>query len=356
VAALDHGGEVLSVAFDPQGSLLATTGADRTARLWRVGGWTLAQELGGSKGRVLDAAFGPHGGSVAIVSSAGDGAVYRSNGSLNGRFLHENSILDIAYDATGARVATSSKDRTARVWASENGDRKAVLAGHGDIVRAVRFVPGGQYVATAGDDGTARVWEVDARPQLHKVQGPRPDAPASEATSPDGSLTARTSGAVVVLDGQGNRRELRGHRDDVTSVAFSPDGTRLVTAGRDHDAILWDLVSGDFVRLTAHGGAVADARFSPDGRWIVTAGPKTAVVWSAASGAFVGFLRGATELLDAAAFTPDSRSVVTLEEGGVVRRAACEACGTLDELLRLADARLEATGNALTDEQRRLRE
>jgi WD40 repeat protein len=353
VAALDHGGEILSVAFDPQGSLLATTGADRTARLWRVGDWTLAQELGGSKGRVLDAAFGPHGGTVAIVSSAGDGAVYRSSGSLNGRFLHENSILDVAYDATGARVATSSKDRTARVWASENGDPKAVLAGHGDIVRAVRFVPGGRYVATAGDDGTARVWEVDARPQLHKIQAPRPGAPTKEATSPDGSVTARASGSVVVVDDALGRR---GHRDEVTAVAFSPDGTRLVTAGRDHDAILWYLASGDFVRLTAHGGAVADARFSPDGRWIVTAGPKTAGVWSAASGAFVGFLRGATELLDAAAFTPDSRSVVTVEEGGVVRRAACEACGTLDQLLRLADARLETTGNALTDEQRRLRE
>lgn len=72
------------------------------------------------------------------------------------------------------------------------------------------------------------------------------------------------------------------------------------------------------------------------------------------SGAFVGFLRGATELLEAAAFTPDSRSVVTLEEGGVVRRAACEACGTLDELLQLADARLVATGKALIEEQRRL--
>jgi WD40 repeat protein len=357
VGTVDHGAEVLSLAFDPTGSLLATTGTDRTARLWRVGSWTRARELAASKGQVLDAAFGPHGGTVATVSSAGDGTVYRTgSGSLNGRFLHENSILDVAYDSTGARVATSSKDRTARVWASEDGDGIAILAGHGDIVRAVRFVPGGRYVATAGDDGTARVWEVDARPQLRRINGPRPDAPERRATSPDGSVTARASGAVVVLEGQGGRRELRGHRDDVSSVAFSPDGTRLVTAGRDHDAIVWDLASGDFVRLTAHGGAVADARFSPDGRWIVTAGPKTAGVWSAASGAFVGFLRGATELLEAAAFTPDSRSVVTLEESGAVRRAACETCGTLDELLQLADARIEATGTALTEEQRSLNE
>jgi WD40 repeat protein len=352
---LDQGGEVLSVTYDPQGSLLATTGANRTARLWHVGSWTLAGELEESKGQVLDAAFGPLGGTVAIGSSAGDGAVYRTgSGSLNGRLVHENRIVDVAFDPTGSRVATSSTDRTARVWASENGVLKAMLAGHGETVRAVRFVPGDRYVVTAGDDGTARVWEVDARPQLRKAGRPGPEAPGLTATSADGSVTARASGPVVVLDEPGGRRELRGHRDDVTSVAFSPDGTQLVTASRDHDAIVWDIASGERLpALRMHGGTVADARFSPDGRWVVTAGPVKAGIWSAATGSFVGFLDGPTELLRAAAFTPDSRAVVTVERDGTVRRAPCEACAPLGELMRLADARLAATGRRLTDDQRR---
>jgi hypothetical protein len=57
--------------------------------------------------------------------------------------------------------------------------------------------------------------------------------------------------------------------------------------------------------------------------------------------------------LRAAAFTPDSRAVVTVERDGTVRRAPCEACAPLDELMRLADARLAATGRRLTDDQRR---
>jgi WD40 repeat protein len=344
------------VTFDPTGALLASTGANKTARLWRVPGWTLARELEEAEGQVVDAAFGPQGGSVAIVSTAGDGAVYRSrSGRLGARVGHSTGIVDVAFDSTGFRLATASKDRTARVWASEDGYRFALLAGHSDTVRAVGFVPGERYVVTAADDGTARVWEVDARPQLRVSRGRGPDDPALIATSPDGSVTARASGHVVLLDEGGRRRELRGHRDDVTSVAFSPDGTRLVTGSSDHDAIVWDLAAGRPVSvLRAHSSTVADARFSPDGRWIVTAGPTTAGVWSASTGTFVGFLRGPTEPpVRAAAFTPDSRSVVTVEPGGTVRRASCEICVPLDELVQLADTRLAATGRQLTDEQRR---
>jgi WD40 repeat protein len=117
---------------------------------------------------------------------------------------------------------------------------------------------------------------------------------------------------------------------------------------------VWDLAGREPPKvLRLHGGTVADARFSPDGRWVVTAGPETAGIWSATTGSFVSQLHGPNELLRGAAFTPDSRSVVTVEQDGTVRRAPCEVCGQLDELVLLAEKRLDATGRQLTDEQRR---
>ncbi len=79
----------------------------------------------------------------------------------------------------------------------------------------------------------------------------------------------------------------------MTSVSFSSDGNRVVTASRDHDARIWDVATGRFVRLLqGHFGEVNDARFSPDGRWVVTARLRTAGLWDARSGALVVFLRG----------------------------------------------------------------
>jgi WD40 repeat protein len=154
--------------------------------------------------------------------------------------------------------------------------------------------------------------------------------------------------------------DLSGHTDRVTSVAFSPDGRRLVTASRDNDAILWDVDSGARLAvLRAHFGPVFDARFSPDGRWIVTAGPTSAGLWSA-NGTFIRFLRRVRnpfpepDPLVVAGFEDDSRTIVTVSRHGTVSSHRCDICGTIPELLAIADARLRKIDRTLTDEERAL--
>jgi WD40 repeat protein len=137
-------------------------------------------------------------------------------------------------------------------------------------------------------------------------------------------------------------------------VAFSPDGRLLVSAGRDHDVIVWDVARGVKVYTIeeAQSASVEDARFSPDGRWLVTAGPISARVWTA-DGRPLSYLYGPKEPpLTAVAFEPDSRTVVSREADGTVRRYRCELCGGLDELTALAESRLRATNRTLTDEER----
>jgi WD40 repeat protein len=137
-------------------------------------------------------------------------------------------------------------------------------------------------------------------------------------------------------------------------VAFSADGRLLVSAGRDHDVIVWNVADGEIVHRfpEAQSGSVADARFSPDGRWIVTAGPKSARLWSVEDGRPLMYLYGPKPLLTAAAFDPDSRTVVTREESGIVRRYVCELCGGLEELGALAHRRLEGTRRVIRPAER----
>jgi WD40 repeat protein len=159
----------------------------------------------------------------------------------------------------------------------------------------------------------------------------------------------------VLLTRDGETVELDGHRMAVKSVAFSPDGRRLVSASRDSDVILWDVASASALRrLRGHFGEVSDARFSPDGRWIASAGPRSVGLWRASDGRRIDLLMGPPGPFRAVAFTDDSRTIVARTEEGVVVAYRCGLCGGVSELLALADERLGATGRELSPEEREL--
>ncbi|AUX43386.1 uncharacterized protein SOCE26_048340 [Sorangium cellulosum] len=110
----------------------------------------------------------------------------------------------------------------------------------------------------------------------------------------------------------------RGHEALVGSVAFSPDGERVVTASKDRTARVWNASDGSQIALlVGHEAAVNSAAFSPDGERVVTAsGDCTARVWNASDGSQIALLVGHASTVSSAAFSPDGERVVTASKDG----------------------------------------
>jgi hypothetical protein len=113
----------------------------------------------------------------------------------------------------------------------------------------------------------------------------------------------------------------RGHEGSVVSVAFSPDGTRLITGSFDKTARIWDAATGrELTRLTGHSDTVGAAYFSPDGGRVVTASlDKTARVWDPSTGRVIALLSGHKDLVETAMFSPDGKRIVTASNDRTAR-------------------------------------
>jgi WD40 repeat protein len=204
-------------------------------------------------------------------------------------------------------VVTASADHTARLWDAKSGKQLAELKGHKYQVTSAAFSPDGTQVVTNsnyfyspkliyGDfgaekefyyDRTARLWDVKSGKQLAELKD-HTSRVTSAAFSPDGTRVVTTSANTARLwDAKDGKQltELKGHTGEVTSAAFSPDGTRVVTTSVDNTARLWDAKSGKPVaELKGHEDQVNSATFSPDGTRLVTVSDdKTARLWDALS-------------------------------------------------------------------------
>jgi WD40 repeat protein len=137
------------------------------------------------------------------------------------------------------------------------------------------------------------------------------------AFSPDGSriVTASADNTARVWDAADGHLllTLAGHTDAVISAAFSPDGKRIVTASFDHTARVWNASNGQLLfTLSGHTDSLFCAVFSPDGSRIATSSLDTTVrVWDAADGRLLTTLAGHAAIVATAAFSPDGKQIVT---------------------------------------------
>jgi WD40 repeat protein len=282
-----HTDEVWSVAFSPDGILLATASSDQTARTWNLATGKCVRLLGKHTAAVYNADFHPDGTLLATASGKTARTWDLATGECVHAFTGHTAGVDWeVFSPDGTLLATASSDKTARIWDLATGECVHILTGHTDSIVQVAFSPDGALLATASNDKTARIWDL-------------------------------ATGECA--------RTLTDHTGDVWSVAFSPDGTLLATASSDKTARTWNLATGRCIRtLTGHPQGVPTVTFSPDGTLLATASDDTtARIWNLATGKCVRTLTGHTDSVFGVAFSPDGTLLATASRDKTTRIWNC---------------------------------
>jgi WD40 repeat protein/uncharacterized protein YndB with AHSA1/START domain len=252
--------------------------------------------------------------------------------TIDGR---SGGLMSIAASGDGKRLVTGGNDGLVRVWDAATGNELATMKGHGGAVFCVAFSPDGKRVASSSADRTARVWDTDSGEQVLIYKGHKNPVPFV-AFSPDGKRIASCcyeflSSSPMKLDGQAHlwdpsatveattELKLTGGGDKpISSLAWSPDGSKLVAGSWNGHVYIWEL-SGDpaapaDVEFPEAGlyNAVNAVAVSPDGR-IFAAGSKdrTARIWKLKSKKSVATLRGHDDFVNALRFSPDGTKLAT---------------------------------------------
>ena len=325
-SAVEHTGDVLSVAFSRDGSRLLTGSRDRTARLWDVQTGKQLQRFLGHNWWVWSAAFSPDEKQIVTASQDGTAIVWDITTTDSGKITsepgnpftgHDGPIYSASFSPDGRYVVTGGYDKRVLLWRPEDIKPYAygnvnteqpiappakyqALEGHTAPVRCVAFSRDGDLILSAGHDNTIKVWDFETGRALKTFRGHASWVSAA-CFSQDGSSVLSCShdnrAKKWTIDKYEENRELRigvlrgrmleGHHDAVMDVAFSSDGTRIVTASRDRTAKMWDVRTGDETREFSEGHAflASSGVFLPDGRMLVTAAvDNTARLWDVGSG------------------------------------------------------------------------
>jgi|GEM_PF-607862 len=382
-----HQGTVHSVAFSPNGALIVSGGEDGTVRIWRASDLEPQQLLFGHAGTVYSVGFSPDG--ERIVSGGDDGSVRVWNVASGAEVSSLQGDMGVVWSAEfspdGHHIVSGSSDGTVRVWDEQKEVELARLEGHTGSVLSVAFSPTGHRIISMANGSLGsrdiRIWDALTWKEVarREIPDPLPEqglvgsfrlarfSPSGArivssssglrvedgetgaflanivesayftgtmAFSPDGTriVSYREDGIVQIWDTETGARfvQLKVDENEITSLSLSPDGAYVVLSGKNGLMQVWEvpsehqegaIVGKQIAQMPGrHSGDVLSASFSPTGDEIVTGGADGSVrVWNVASGAEIVRIQGHEGSVNAVQFSPNGNWIISGGEDGSIR-------------------------------------
>jgi WD40 repeat protein len=318
----DTFGNIPSVAFSPDGKLLAAGTARGEIWIWQVTNNIPLLNWRGHRDDVRCLTFSPDG---RILASGSDDQTVQLWDASTGNCLntlqgHTGPVQSVAISPDGKLLASCSRDRTIRLWNVSTGEWSSILQGHESTIRSVAFSPDGSMLASGGYDQTIRLWETSTGRCLNTLEGFR-----SVAFSPDGSILASggIDQTVRLWDVKtGNCfNTLQGHALRINAVTFSPNGTLIASCSDDLTIRLWETSTGKRLNtLLGHVERVKAVIFSPDGNLLASCSEdQTIRLWNVSTGHCLNTLQSYTNRVRSVTFSPDGNLLASGSEDQTIR-------------------------------------
>lgn len=292
-----HTAQIHELVFSPDGNILASTGNDRTLRLWDTDTGQQLMVLSDGRNLSESLAFSPDGTTIAggqtDTIQIWDVTTGDPLATLTG---HTDTVEALAFSPDGNTLASASEDLSIRLWGIDSEEHLSTLTGHKKPVKVLTFSPDGNTLASAGMGGTVRLWNPDTEKQVRALV-------QFGLTDTNQELPAATRRAVWI-----------------DTLAFSPDGSIL--ASGDHHGItrLWRIRDGSLLSTAKPDTepmprSIRALAFSMDKPIFMTVDWKgTIYSWNVSTGAQLAALtlKGHESWRSALGFSPDGTTLMTV--------------------------------------------
>jgi WD40 repeat protein len=364
---------VTAVAIVPSRPLVVAATASGTLRVWSMDDFEEVAQLLGHKKLIMSLAISSD--SSRIVSGSLDRTMRVWDGrtfEMIGLCEHESEVHSVAFSPDSSLITSGSDDSTVWIWNARNLKKVTRLAGHQNIVTSVIFFPDGTRIASASSDCTVRMWDARTYEPLPGLQRSRsvfaiavsPDStrmalveynsgtegilhvfdiitlaeqaqvnispgfgiPCAIAFSPGGDLiTSGTAfGAIQVwaASNLSNIATIGGDHGQVTSIAFSSDGSQIVSGSEDGTVRIRSVASSEeqLAPIPGHDACVNQVVFSCDGSRLVSGSDdKTVRIWDGLTCEELAVLHGHEDVVRTVAYSPDGARVISGSRDNTVR-------------------------------------
>jgi len=319
--------QIYTVAFSPDGGMLATGGGDAATRLWKTDSGELLHTFDFEGKWVRTVQFSPDGKTLA-VGGTGDLAVRLwdvKSFKLSAALLGSSAdILQLIFSADGKTLAAGARNGFVRIWDVGSRELRESYTGHQGLVWSVGFAPDGKSIASAGQDHTLRFWDRATGQEIARVNCEfeigalifTPDPSTTTAFCTNGDSTR-----IYDLKKLDAPNVIARHTDsDINSVAMAPDGDSITTVDSKAVIKLWDVATGKPLKVINNPQYdLLRVDFSPDGKLIAITGEfknkePIAELCDAATGQIIASLNVHSRHINSAVFSPDGKTLAIGED------------------------------------------
>lgn len=295
-----HLGEILSLRFSPDSSIMASGSGDSTVRLWDITTETPSAKCEGHKGWILCLEWAPDGSLLASGSMDNKIIIWEPNGKLKGKLSgHSKWVTSLAWEPFHlskqcSRLASSSKDCTVCIWNVQTMTVEVTMAHHTDTVTKVLW-GGTGLLYSASHDRTIKVWN-DKGKLVRSLDG---HAHWVNSLALSTEFVLRTGSNDYTQQKTTDKKELKKYAEKRYNQNLCAAGPglreRLVSGSDDFTMIMWDPTYSkhSICRMTGHQQLINQVAFSPDGLLVASASfDKSIKLWNGLTGKYIGTLRG----------------------------------------------------------------